>query len=198
MSYVQRLSLHIMTLRRQQCYPQTHHHTALEQENKERKPVAYASRSMTSTEQRYAQIKKEAMATARACEKFNDYILGKDILNETDHKPLVPLFGSKNLDELPLRIPRFKIRLMKHSFTIIHVPGKDLVTADTLSRAPLRRPPLKEDERLINDLNLYVANILETLPVSERKLDELRLHQQDDEVCRKLHELCTINWRLCN
>jgi hypothetical protein len=34
-----------------------------EQENGERKPVAYSSRSMTSTEQRYAQIEKEALAT---------------------------------------------------------------------------------------------------------------------------------------
>ena len=49
---------------------------------------------MTSTEQRYAQIEKEALATSWACEKFNDYILGKDILIETNHKPLVPLFGS--------------------------------------------------------------------------------------------------------
>ena len=64
-----------------------------EQDNKEKKPVAYASRSMTSTEQRYAQIEKEALAITSACEKFNDYIVGKDILTETDHKPLVPLFG---------------------------------------------------------------------------------------------------------
>ena len=77
---------------------------------------------MTSTEQRYAQIEKEVMATIWVCEEFNDYILGKDILIETDHKPLVPLFGSKNLDELPPRILRFKMRLMKYSFTIIRVP----------------------------------------------------------------------------
>jgi hypothetical protein len=75
-----------------------------EQENGERKPIAYLSRSMTSTEQRYAQIEKEALATTWACEKFNDYILGKDILIETDHKPLVPLFGTKLLDQLPPRI----------------------------------------------------------------------------------------------
>ena len=58
------------------------------QETRARKPVAYASRSMTSTEQRYAQIEKEALATTWVCEKFNDYILGKDILIKTDHKPL--------------------------------------------------------------------------------------------------------------
>ena len=48
-----------------------------EQENGARKPVAYASRSMTSTKQRYAQIEKEALATTWASEKFNDSHPGK-------------------------------------------------------------------------------------------------------------------------
>ena len=137
------------------------------QENGARKPVAYASRSMTRTEQRYAQIEKEALATTWACEKFNDFILGEDILIETDHQSLVPLFGLKNLDELPPRIQRFGMRLMKYSFNICHIPGKDLIIADTLSRAPLRKSPTKTDIRLKEDLNLYVANILEGFPTTE-------------------------------
>ena len=40
------------------------------------KPVAYASRSMTETEMRYAQIEKEALATTWACECFSDHIIG--------------------------------------------------------------------------------------------------------------------------
>ena len=54
------------------------------------KPVAYASRSMNETEQRYAQIEKEALAITWACNKFSDYILGRKFLIETDHKPLIP------------------------------------------------------------------------------------------------------------
>ena len=46
---------------------------------------------------------------------------------ETDHKPLVPL---KNLDELPLRVQRFRMRMMRFLFTITHIPGK---VADALS-----------------------------------------------------------------
>ncbi|KAL5467055.1 hypothetical protein EMCRGX_G031222 [Ephydatia muelleri] len=55
------------------------------------KPVVYASRSLTGTERCYAQIEKEALAITWACEKFSEYILGKQILIEMDHKPLVPL-----------------------------------------------------------------------------------------------------------
>ena len=52
-------------------------------------PVCYASRSMTSAEVNYAQIEKEALALTWACERFGDYVLGKSILIETDHKLLV-------------------------------------------------------------------------------------------------------------
>ena len=46
-------------------------------------PVVYVSRALTKTECRYAQIKKEALALTWEC-------VGKSILAETDHKPLVP------------------------------------------------------------------------------------------------------------
>ena len=49
------------------------------------RPVAYASRSLTETEQRYAQIEKEALAITWACEKFSTYLLGRQFAVETDH-----------------------------------------------------------------------------------------------------------------
>ena len=67
-------------------------------------PVVYASRSMTSTERRYAQIEKEALAITWACEKFSSYIIGNQILLETDHKPLVPLLTYKHIENLPPRV----------------------------------------------------------------------------------------------
>ena len=71
------------------------------------KTIYYASRSMTETERRYTQIEKEALAASWACKKFSDFVLGKHILIETDHKPLVLLLGVKDLDRLPPQILRF-------------------------------------------------------------------------------------------
>ena len=115
------------------------------------KPVAFASRSMSETEHRYAQIEKEVLATTWACEKFADIIVGKHIKIETDHKPLVPLLGTKHLDCLPPRILRFRLRLNRFSYDIKHVPGKELYTADTLSRAPLPTIP-SESTQTTRDL----------------------------------------------
>ena len=71
------------------------------------KPVVYASRSLTKAETRYAQIEKKALASTWACERFADYILGKPVIIETDHKPLLLLLGTKHLDDLPPKILRF-------------------------------------------------------------------------------------------
>lgn len=100
-------------------------------------PIAYASRSMTETERRYVQIEKEALASTWTCDKVSNYIQGKQFLIETDHKPLIPLFGTKHLDTLPPRVLRFRLRLARYDYDVTHIPGKLLYTADTLSRAPI-------------------------------------------------------------
>ena len=91
---------------------------------------------MSPTEQRYAQIEKEALAFTWACERLSNYLMGKKFHIHTDHKPLVPLFSTKHLEELPIRVQRFRLRMMRFDYTISHVPGKNLIIADTLSRAP--------------------------------------------------------------
>ena len=99
----------------------------------EMRPVAYASRSMTETERRYAQIEKEALAITWALEHWAEFLIGMRFKVETDHKPLIPLFSTKLIDELPVRIQCFRMRLMRFDFAIAHVPGKLLYTADSLS-----------------------------------------------------------------
>ena len=86
--------------------------------------MAYASRSMTETERRYAQIDKEALAITWALEHWAEFLIGMKFNVETDHKPLIPSFSSKLIGKLPVRIQRFRMRLVRFDCTIAHVPGK--------------------------------------------------------------------------
>ena len=85
----------------------------------------------------------------------------------TDHKPLVPLFGSKNLEELPVRVQRFRLRMMRFKFTISHIPGKNLLLADALSRAPISEA-VNEDLFLQQETAAYVSTVVQSLPATEK------------------------------
>ena len=166
---------------------------AQKQSNQQWQPVAYASRSLTSTEQKYAQIEKEALGITWACERFSEYLLGMTFKVETDHKPLVSHFGVKNLEELPARIQRFRMRLMRFTFTISHVPGKDLTIADTLSRAPLATAS-DADVQFSQDTDMFVNTLMSCLPTTEKRLAEVKQKQQEDEVCQQLKSYCKSGW----
>ena len=138
------------------------------QEDGERRPVAYVSRAMTPTEERYAQIEKETLAITWACDRFSDFLIGLVFHIQTDHKPLVPLLSTKRLDELPLRVQRFRMRLMRFQFSISHVPGKNLITADTLLRAPAPNIMEENDISFRNEVEAYVNAVLQPfLPQKE-------------------------------
>ena len=53
------------------------------------------------------------------------------------------------------------MRLMKFSYQISHVPGKNLVIADTLSRAPVAQISVA-DQKLTEEIDAYVNMIIST------------------------------------
>ena len=56
-------------------------------------PICYASRALTDTETRYAQIEKELLAIVWSCHKFYLYIYGCDVVHvDSEHEPLQAVF----------------------------------------------------------------------------------------------------------
>ena len=147
---------------------------------------------MTDTEQRYMQIEKEASAATWACEKFSSYVLGMKFTLETDHKPLVPLLSTKQLDTLPPRILRFRLRMDRYDYTVQHVPGKALYMADTLSRAPLEME--EADQELQEEAESLMEISVSNLPASKDRLGEYCKHQVSDPVCSTLMKFCKQGW----
>ena len=157
------------------------------------KPIAYASRTLTETEQRYAQIEKETLAITWACERFSGYLLGKQFSVETDHKPLVPLLTTKMLDTLPPRVLRFRLRLMRFQFTIHHTPGKNMYIADVLSKAPTAgfEPQQKS---LQEEVEHYVTEVVASLPASVERINVYRSTQLSDPVTSVIMKYCLEGW----
>lgn len=64
----------------------------------EGKPIAYASRSLNNTQKSHAQIEKEMLAIVYGVKKFHQYVYGREIIVETDHKPLIHIFKKPLID----------------------------------------------------------------------------------------------------
>ncbi|GFO21951.1 hypothetical protein PoB_004845600 [Plakobranchus ocellatus] len=158
-----------------------------------RRPVSYISRSLTPAEKNYAVIEKEALAATWASERFSEYILGSTYTIETDHKPVVPLLTTKELYKMPPRIQRFRLRLMRFSPNVIHVSGKQQITADALSRAPASAPS-EEDIVLVNDADVMAKQTLDGLPASSRKLQDIIMQQKCDPEIVEVRNFCQRGW----
>ena len=72
-------------------------------------PVAFASKALTETQMRYAQIEKEMLAIVFGCVKFHQYIFGKTITVQTDHKLLESIM-KKSRKENPQKLTQLSSR----------------------------------------------------------------------------------------
>ncbi|KAK7912657.1 hypothetical protein WMY93_012868 [Mugilogobius chulae] len=97
----------------------------------DRHPVAYISRKLFPREVKYSTVEKEALAIKWALDSFRYYLLGREFTLETDHKALQWLERMKDSNG---RITRWYLALQPFRFSIQHIPGKNNVTADYLSR----------------------------------------------------------------
>ena len=98
-------------------------------------PVAYSSHALTTAETIYTQVEKELLAIVFACEKFDQYVYGRDKVHvQNDHKPLEVIF-KRPLVTARNRLQRMLLRLQRYSLEVTYVRGSEMYIADTLSRA---------------------------------------------------------------
>ena len=81
------------------------------------RPIAYASRALTTTEMNYAQIEKELLAIVFGAEHFHQYTYGWRVAVDSDQKPLETIFG-KSLASAPRRLQKMFMRLQRYDIDI--------------------------------------------------------------------------------
>lgn len=105
------------------------------------KPIAFASRSTSSVERRYAQLDLEALSVDFALRRFRNYLVGGPTVKTfTEHKPLISIFANRRKGSV--RTDGIKIRHQDISYDVVWLPGKKN-PADYLSRhsKPFSRLP---------------------------------------------------------
>ena len=151
--------------------------------------VCCASRTLSVHERKYSTGEREAFACVFACERFHDYIWGRPFELYTDHEALVTLLTSKGSGRRPMRIARWKCRLLPYNYTIRYKPGSENVVADALSRLPLPEitEPDCDDE--------FVCNLIEGIdPEMSISLPELVSESNNDPLFGKLKVLISKGW----
>ena len=131
-------------------------------------PVTFASRALTPAEQRYSQIEKELLAQLFGMEHNHQYVYGRKVILWTDHKPLVSI-TKKPLASAPKRLQRMLLRMQQYDYEIHYKPGRDMLLADTLSRAYLENHKPSSTEVEVE--HIHAAQFL---PVPDHQLKELQ------------------------
>ena len=98
---------------------------------------------------------------------------------------MVLLLSTHSLDQLPPRIQRFRMRLMRFHFKeISHVPGKKMYIADALSRLQAQhadpQPTIADDE-----MTAHVASVITGLPASDTRLQQIIEAQEEFQSAEK-------------
>ena len=96
------------------------------------RPIHFASRTLTRTEEKYSVPEKEMLTIFWALQTFRNYLYGSTFKVLTDHQPLTFALSPKNTNA---KLKRWKSYLEEHDYEIQYKPGKTNVVADALSRA---------------------------------------------------------------
>lgn len=143
------------------------------------RPIQYFSKTLGPAQINYSVIEKELLAIVWAIENFRHYLYGREFLIVTDHKPLIFLFGTKNINS---RLHRWKLTLMEYQFKIIHREGTQNVVADALSR--IKNVNTDTNEKQIETLEaiLEKSNIcnVKLMQTRSRTLQSNELQEKDE------------------
>ena len=133
------------------------------------RPIAYASRSLSSAEKNYSQMEREALGIIFGVKKFHKFLYGRSFTLVTDHKPLVTILSPTS--PIPTlaaaRLQRWALLLSAYRYTVQFRPTAKHGNADGLSQLPLSTKHPEVFDPVPSEVNVLQIN---TLPVKAAHL----------------------------
>ena len=154
------------------------------------RPIAFASRTLTSSEKNYAQLEKEALSLIFGVKKFHRYLYGRKFTLLTDHQPLTTIFDSrKGIPSLAAaRLQRWALLLSAYEYNIEYKRSREHNNADGLSRLPLStgQPTAADD-----GVTVFNIGQIQALPLTFK---DIKIATKRDATLRKVLELVRTGW----
>ena len=137
--------------------------------NGDEQPIAYASRSINSSERNYSQIEKEGLANIFGVTKYYMYLFGRKFTLRTDHEPLPKISAPDSATPVlaAARLQRWSLLLSSYHYEIEFKPSAEVASADALSRLPLQ---LKKDASVEEEIFFVASQQLNRHPVSATEI----------------------------
>lgn len=149
--------------------------------NSDGRPIAYASRGLNKAERNYPTMEKELLAIVWSVKYFRPYLYGRKFKIQTDHRPLVYLFGMRDPSS---RLVKFRLQLEEYNFIIEYIKGAKNSAADALSRIRIESTELKElNERVMNVMTRAQARrVQEELDKKKQETPNLKANNQSSKL----------------
>ena len=155
--------------------------------DKSERPIAYASRTLSTSEKNYSQIDREALAIVFGIKRFHEYLFGQHFTLITDNRPLSHILSpEKGIPNIAAaRIQRWAVFLGAHMYSIEHRSASRHTNVDGLSRLPVKCTS-KESEVKLNQVHQFSV-----LPVTS---DEIASETRKDPILSRVYLFTTNGW----
>ncbi|CAF1519589.1 unnamed protein product, partial [Adineta steineri] len=156
------------------------------------RPIAHASKTLTTAEKNYSQIEKEALSIIYGVKKFDQYLVGRKFELCTDHQPLLTIFNP--VKGIPVstanRLQRWAICLMGYTYTIRYKNTQSHGNADALSRLPVG-PDDSFTDQDSSQINLIQEVFFEECLVNA---EEITKATENDKILQLVKQFTLTKW----
>lgn len=155
--------------------------------NGQKKPVLYASSTLSPAEKTYSQLYREALAIIFALKVFHKYIYGIKFQLYTDAEALKEIFSPEKGTSLVAcsKMQRWAVTLSMYDYELKYKPTSKMVNVDALSRLPITQLSNMESDK-INSLDVKDNDIVTPDKVSEAV--------KNDKILKEVYKYVKEGW----